>query len=250
MPLAGMTPANPGISQSPSRWLVQVDTASSNTAPAWLSVFGTQSFAPKINPNMVDNSDFDTGVWTSQAITGVGWANTQTCEHKLYTGAPDPGLEFIRLKATPAGTRNIELVHTRWFDRYGQPEAFEGWALCTYENQGGTGKDTEKINVTYNGQGALLEIANPYATSIAPVLTSVVSPSGLGAGKVIRVKGSNLIGVTAVSVNSVALAANAFDVSDFTNLSLVLPTGSAGVVPITATNATGVSNSINYTRGT
>jgi hypothetical protein len=178
-------------------------------------------------------------------VTALTWALTATVEHKKYNSAEDVGQAFLRGLATPiSGTVNT--AHVRWFDRYGGAESYEGWGIPSWVNQGGTSKDTEKIQITIDGQGAPTAPANPYATAIAPVV-SAATPSGVAVGGLVTISGSNFIGATIVKF--LAVTAPTYNVVSDNTIVAVMPAGTAGSAPVTVTNVTGVSNSLAYTRG-
>lgn len=249
MPVPVTTPTYTGQSQLPSRWVLQVDTASSAASPAWVTVFGMQSFTPAFNPNLVDNSDFDTGIWSSQTVTSLAWQLTGTVEHKKYNGAEDVAQAFIRAAATPV-TGSVTLVHVRWFDRYGGTESFDGWGIPSWVNQGGSSKDTEKIQITISGQGAPTAPANPYATAVAPTVGSAL-PSGVAVGGLVSITGTNFTGATDVRFGATTVGAlgTGYIINSDTSITAKMPAGSAGSAPVTVINVTGTSNALAYTRG-
>lgn len=255
MPLPQLTPASTGKSQLSNRWVVQVDTAGSDTTPTWVTVFGRKSFGPTINPTKVDNSDSDTGIWASQATVGLAWTAALVLEHKLYSGAEDVGQAFLRQAGAPTGVNaEPELVHVRWFDRFGGTEVYEGWASVSWVASTAE-KDTDKVTVTLDGQGALYGagdtlpnttvLASPIATNSAPVVGSA-TPSGAAAGELVRISGSNFLGATQVKFG--ATNAADFDVSSNSTIVASMPAGTAGSAAITVINAVGTSNALPYTR--
>jgi hypothetical protein len=258
MALPQLAPTTIGQSQTPARWMLEVDTAGSWTSPTWTPVFGVQSMTPAINPNKVDNSDFDTGIWTSQTTTGLAWSVAVTVEHKTYGGAEDPGQAFIRQSSIPTGaSAQPHLIHVRWYDRYGAAEIYEGYASPTWAAQGGTSKDTEKAAITLDGNGALYgagqtvpgggsPLGNPVAVNSAPVVSGA-TPSGVAAGGLVQITGSNFTGATQVRFG--ATNATAFNVPSNNLIVAVMPAGSAGSAAITVINSVGTSNSLPYTRG-
>ena len=78
-----------------------------------------------------------------------------------------------------------------------------------------------------------------------PVLTSAL-PAGQGADDTVTLLGTNLGGVTAVTIGGTPVAS--FVVNSNTSITIVLPAGSAGSAAIEATNQNGDSNSQAYTR--
>lgn len=248
-------PAATGQSQISNRYMVEVDTASSDAAPAWVGVFGRKSYGAQINPTTVDNSDSDTGAWTSQFAVAFGWTATLVVEHKLYEGDEDEGQAFLRTAAAPTGPNaQAKRVHVRWYDRFGGEEVFEGWA--TVQWAGSTAeRDSDKATVTFTGQGALYgqgdtvrgaSLANPIASNTVATVSSA-SPENAAQGAHVTILGSNFNGATQVKFG--ASNASAFTVSNNGKIIASVPAGTAGVANITVINATGTSNALPYTRG-
>lgn len=84
------------------------------------------------------------------------------------------------------------------------------------------------------------------APAASPVITSAL-PSGAAAGDTVTLAGSNMTGVTAVTVGGTA--ATAVVVTGPTGVTFEVPAGSAGSAPIVATNGVGSSAPFPYTRG-
>lgn len=238
-----IAPATPGVSQLASKWVLQVDTSNSLVlgTGTWVNVFAVQSFVPTKTDTMVDNTDYDSVGYGSQVPTLSMWGLTVGFARKRYSGALDVGQEFFRAQNDAKA-----LTHVRWFDRTAGIEAYEAWGYPTWENQGGDAKTDEKINSTINGAGARNTITNPYATSIAPVVSSA-SPSGVAVGGLVRIVGAAFLGATLVKFG--AVTATVTDIVSDSLIEAVMPAGSAGSAAVTVTNAVGVSNSLAYTRG-
>lgn len=126
----------------------------------WTKVRGITTIKAGINYSSEDDSDIDSGVWTSTLNTGLGWQLTFTCKRgKGHTsGNYDPGQELVRAASDQLGTPST--VQIRWYDRTGGPEAYTGFANVQWAPQGGN-KTGDKVDVTLNGQGARTVIDNP-----------------------------------------------------------------------------------------
>lgn len=240
MPGPVITPTDVGKSQLASKFVLQVDTASSQGSPTWVTVFGVFNFTPPVAYTMQDNSDFDSDGWGSDFPTQRKWSLTASLRDKLYGGAQDPGQAFLQTQIDV-----LAQVHVRWFDRKGGTAAFEGWAYGQWDPQGGDVTTESTISVTLNGQGSRTTISNPVATSSAPVLSGA-TPGGAATGALVTITGSFLAGT--ISLKFAAVAVTAFAIINDGKLVAVMPSGSAGSAAITVTNATGASNALPYTR--
>ena len=187
-----ITPSVVGKSQRASKFALQVDTASSQSNPTWLTVFGVFNFQPNVDYTMQDNSDYDSDSWGSDFPTQRKWNAAVSLRDKLYGGVQDPGQAALQTAAD-----GLEQVHVRFFDRKGGAEAYEGWAYVQWQPQGGDVTAESTTNVTLNGQGEREKISNPVAVASKPVLGSA-TPPGAKEGELVTIKGSNLTNVTGV----------------------------------------------------
>lgn len=129
---------------------------------AWVKVRAIAGLKPTLDSNMEDDSDYDGDGWASETKTGMGWALEIDLLRKIgvVSQAPDPGQEIIRLAADEFGPASI--VHVRWFDRNGGPEAYQGYASASWEPEGGSSTDLDKASAKLSGQGKRNKITNPY----------------------------------------------------------------------------------------
>ena len=154
-----------------SKWRVDVDTAYDGTNGATVeSVFkqlrGMSDFTPNLDNTIQDSSDYDTGMWGSDAVTGRKWKGDITVLRKEYDGATpgtpvyDEAQEFLRA-AADSGSR----VHVRWYERSDAVgEAYEGIALVQWEPQGGAPTGLSQTKITLLGQGPRVPITKPTST--------------------------------------------------------------------------------------
>ena len=140
------------VSALARKWRLDIDTSPAKDGSSWVQVKGIQSLTPKIDPNMEDDSDYDSGGWGSDAKTGQKWSVEAKIIRK-YTGSNvyDAGQEALRAAGEAFGTANQ--VHIRWYDRNDGPEAYEGSAAVSWSPDGGSGTDLEIVTVTMAGQG-------------------------------------------------------------------------------------------------
>src|SRR5207244_814790 len=83
----------------------------------------------------------------------------------------------------------------------------------------------------------IMKIYKSSLTAVAPTLSGV-SPTTATAGSQVTITGSGFTGATSVKFNAVSVA---FTVIDDGRIIATVPTGSAGSVPVTVTNAVGTS---------
>lgn len=148
------------VSTLARKWRLDVNTGST-ASPTWTQVRAMAEFTPGIDSNLEDDSDYDSDGWGSQAKTSMQWSLAATFIRKVgvTTGNYDPGQERIRQSADAFGPDAV--VHVRWYDREGGPEAYEGFAIVSWEPQGGDVNALDRAAVTLTGQGARTEITNP-----------------------------------------------------------------------------------------
>lgn len=150
------------VSTLARKWRLDVDTSLTAT-PTWVQVRAMSSFSPSIDSNLEDDSDYDSDGWGSQAKTRMQWTLEATFIRKVgvTTGNYDEGQERIRQAADEFGADSV--VHVRWYDREGGPEAYEGYAIVSWEPEGGDTGSLDRATVNLTGQGARLTITNPNA---------------------------------------------------------------------------------------
>lgn len=145
-------------------WVLEVNTAGVETmCPMWVPVRGLTSFTETGDNNTEDDSDFDSGGWGSDVVTQRKWS--LECEGKRKrtdssTFTPDPGQEFIRRAARLVGFDGA--VEVRWYRRDGSPDAHRGICTVSEFEKGGEVTDLEPFTFTLAGQGAPVEITNPW----------------------------------------------------------------------------------------
>ncbi|MFI6279657.1 phage tail tube protein [Streptomyces sp. NPDC050988] len=113
-------------------------------------------------PNLEDDTSYDTDGWGEQTKTGQDWEVQVTFNRKA---SPDSTVystvhEKIRLAAIGA-YGEASKIHLRFLDRNGLPEAYEGRAIPEWEPQGGEARDLDQVQVTFHGTGPLTPITNP-----------------------------------------------------------------------------------------
>lgn len=163
--LPAVLAAAPGDPTTNSKWRVDVDTAYDGTngdtvTSTWSQLRGMADFTPGLDNTIQDASDYDTGLWGKDAVTGRKWKGEATVNRNEYGSAYDPAQEFLR-----AAADSTDLVHVRWYERgVTAGEAYEGIALVQWEPQGGAGNGLSSVKVTLLGQGPRVAITGPATT--------------------------------------------------------------------------------------
>lgn len=145
------------------KFAIDVDLAPVGQAAVWRKVRAVTELTPKVDSTLQDDSDYDSDGWASQTVTMLAWSLEATVARKvdLASNLYDPGQEKLRQAATSFGAAGT--VHVRWYDRSGGPEAYEGYAVVTWEPQGGGADALDTAKVTLTGQGRRVVIVNPVA---------------------------------------------------------------------------------------
>ncbi|MFF9284869.1 phage tail tube protein [Streptomyces griseosporeus] len=145
------------------RYRVDVDTGSGTVTWSWLP--GIKEFAPKVDPTQQDSTTYDDDGWADQTVTQLAWSADITMLHRCNptTKAFNAAQEKLRLASEQFGDGSR--VHVRWYDKEGRDEAYEGYALVTWERDGTATDDLDSVKVTLTGKGARTKITNPLAGS-------------------------------------------------------------------------------------
>lgn len=145
------------------RFRVEIDMSTTET-PNWQVCPGVVGFGFTADPNIEDSTEYDMDGWTSNTKTAQEWEATLTFNRKMDKAATaySPVHEKIR-KAWLGAYGAASEIHLRWYDRNGLPEAYEGWAIPAWEPQNDEATDLDQVEVTFTGNGPLLDIANPGA---------------------------------------------------------------------------------------
>jgi hypothetical protein len=159
------TPAEPIETETAlaRRYRLDLDTDTTGTTPTWAWVPGIQDFAPKVEPTQQASTTYDDEGWADQTVTELAWSIELTMLHRCHptTKAFNAAQEALRLAAEKFGSG--AKVHVRWYDREGRAEAYEGYALVTWESDGTATDDLDTVKVTLTGKGKRTAITNPLA---------------------------------------------------------------------------------------
>lgn len=246
-----------GASTTMRQWYLDVDTASSTTAPTWVPVMGMMEFKPALEPTKQDDSDFDSGGFQSSTKTAEKWSVEAKIARKVTVAdgtAYDVGQEFLRTKSFgQMGPANS--VHIRYYemqDNGPRVEAYDGFGSVTWSPDGGKMEDLNLVSVTLDGQGKLNQITHPVTGAVIPVITLLTPATGLAAGGYLcRIKGTNFTGVTgATGVKVGGTNATAYDVISDGLIEAIVPAHAAGLVDVVVTNGAGASANTALTKFT
>lgn len=138
--------------------------------------------------------------------------------HKPETGTPDPddaGRAFVTVEATRQNTGNSE---------------------------------SEVYSISLSGKGAYEPIPNPFTgwAATAPVI-STVTPDGAATGDLVTINGTGFSGATKVTIGGGSTSVE-FVVMNPATIVAVMPSGSAGDVPVVVTTPGGASAQFTLTR--
>lgn len=145
------------------RYRVDIDTSATST-PTWTQLVGITALTPTVSEaTLQDSSSYDTDGWGSQEKTMQRWslAITANVVKDDDDNTRDPAQEKLRLASTKFGS--AARVKVRWYDRDGEPEAYQGIALVQYAPAGGGPDALDSVTFTLTGDGKLNEIVNPEA---------------------------------------------------------------------------------------
>lgn len=228
-----------GSPQVATQWRLDIDQDLAAFSGNFLQVKGANVLAPTVNLTTQDTTDYDVAGWGGDAPTLRKAQVTGTVFRKLYSGAFDPGQEFMRTCA-----ENLSIVHCRYYERFANGEAYEGLFVVGWEPQSGDPTALITSNFTLFGQGARTTITNPFNVGVVPIVTSVSPVTGTTAGgtPAVSIFGSGLSGAIAVSgVKFGATNATSWYIVNDAQIVAIPPAHASGAVAVVVTNATGPS---------
>jgi hypothetical protein len=141
------------------RYRLELDTG--GVSPTWAIVPGVTDFSPKIDQTKQKSTTYEDDGWGDSTVTELAWSVEVTLAHRCHptTKAFNPAQEKLRLAAEEFGTGAT--VHVRWYDRDGRDEAYEGYALVEWEQDGTATDDLDSVKVKLIGKGKRMPIDNP-----------------------------------------------------------------------------------------
>lgn len=160
------TKAPLGASTTVRKWYLDVNTGTF-AAPTWTGVFGITDFKPARDPDLQDDSDFDSEGYKSKTKTAEEWGVETKVSRKSTLAdatAYDPGQEFLRAKSLEFGASNsVDLRYYEMEPNGPREEAYRGQAAVTWSPDGGKMADLDMVSVKLDGQGKLTPITHPDA---------------------------------------------------------------------------------------
>lgn len=221
-----------------------VDVSADNTN--WFQLIGKTDVQPTITPTKQDATTYENAGWKSSEVTLQEWGVVVKClRESNASNVLDPTQQLLVARIGQFGTS--ARIYIRWYDNQGRADqSWSGLAIVEFANTGTSVDGLDEDTFTFTGDGVLTAISNPYAAALAPVVLSA-TPSAVAVGGLVRILGQGFTGTTLVKFG--AVTATVRDILGDTAIEAVMPAGSAGSAPVTVTNATGVSNSLAYTRG-
>lgn len=145
-----------------TRWKIDVDSSEALDGSAYIPVRGMTDFQPSLAFTTQDDSDYESVGWGLDAKTQQKWSNVLKLSRKRASGyVEDPGQKVLRDAHDQFGSDSV--VRVRWYDRNGGDEAYEGYAMVEWSEDGGNAAALSAVSVTLMGQGARSLIENPAA---------------------------------------------------------------------------------------
>jgi len=240
-----------GASTLAAKWYLDVDSNNGVGTPSWVPVLGMENFDfNPDNPNLEDDSDYDSSGFQSQTKTAAAWTATATVARKVTVAdatAYDAGQELIRGRAIGKfGPNNVVYVRIYEMTASGpRVEAYTGHAAVSWQPQGGAMTALDTVQITFTGQGQLSSIAHPDTGSVVPTI-SVVTVDGATAttipaagGNTVRITGNHFTGTTGITF--AGTAAPHFIVTSDGVIQVTAPAHTAGAGNLVVTNAAGPS---------
>jgi hypothetical protein len=215
----------------------------------WVKLGAIEDFAPTEAPTNQAADTYDTNGFNAFEKTMTTWKLVAKFLRPTTANVPsDPGQAILEATRFQFGTS--ARAYVRWYDRNGASVgAYSGLALIDWNQSKTAVADVEEVTVTFNGDGALTAITNPYASPAVPQILSV-TPGSQNTGKQISINGNGFVGTIATTGVTVGgVNATSWTVVSDNLIVAIMPSASAGSAPIIVTNASGASASFAYTRG-
>lgn len=224
---------------------VQVST--DNTT--WVNLKGIDDLNVAEGATIQGADTYDSNGFNSYEKTLTNAMLTAKILRPLTAGVYDAGQELARATRFQFGTS--ARLYVRWFDKNGSTDAYSMQALVTWTASKTGVADVEEVTISFQSDGAVTQIANPYQATLLPVILSI-TPTGKGAGGAVLITGANFTGLVAVTgVKFGGTNASSFDLQNDQVISAVLPAGSAGTITVLVTTSVGASVATNnYVRTT
>ena len=221
-------------------------------SPSWQTIRRPSDIAPGAKPISKDMSSYDDFGSPNDSKISEEWDLSFTVlVNRLSSGLYAPEVEALKSYTEPNAVGELAVAQVRWYDKpfAGTPnanDAYSGFATVTID-RGATGNaDTGSWKITLNGKGKRTQITNPFTGwgAAVPTITSV-TPSGLTAGDQVLIAGSQFLGTTGITIDTVAVTE--YVIVGGSTIVAVIPATVAGAAPVIVTNVTGPSAAYAYT---
>jgi hypothetical protein len=225
------------------RYKVEIDTAYPATA-SWQTLPGVVEFKDLSTPTDQRDSDYDSDGGVGYTRTALEWGLELKVSHKEddVTYALNTVHAYLKARALSRGGQT-SVVHVRYYDRRGNADAHEGYALVTWAPDGGDDEQLDRVAITFKPHSSnpiLQTIASPVDETPLPVISSLDPATGAAAGgDLITIYGAYFTGATDVDFGASA-AADFMVISD-NAISAVTPAVAASTVRVKVTTANGES---------
>ncbi|WDH80202.1 IPT/TIG domain-containing protein [Microbacterium esteraromaticum] len=221
--------------------------------PDWQSVRRMSAWQPSYPGTTTDVSTYDDLGSANEDVTGRSFAASLTVQgnRALSTGLYLPELEAMVAAAKGKGEGAV--LDVRWYHKpeLGTPNPDDaGRSYVTVEitrsNTDNTGIEVKSITLT--GKGEFEQIPNPFQGwgATAPTIQGI-TPSGAISGEMVTINGAGFLDASSVTFD--AIEAGDFQVINGATIVALLPTDTAGEVPVVVSTPGGVSAAYTYTRG-
>jgi hypothetical protein len=226
----------------------------------WQPFRRISGFQPSPTPTTQDAQTYDDLGAQNTDVTGwsINHAFNAQVNRSVTTGLYLPEVEAVIARTGPDAKGELAVIEARWYHKpeTGAPNANDAgqgfFTVATTRQNTGPNGEIEVLSVTLTGKGTYDKIVNPFAGwGVTTPVVSTVSASSpgtnpAGTGDQVTITGTNLTGTTSVTFDT--LEASSFAVVSSTTIVAVLPSDTAGTVPVVVTTPAGTSPSVDYTR--
>jgi len=220
------------------RYRLQINLGT-EAAPNWTTVIGIVEFKPSVEPEIQDDTDYESDGWKGNTKTLQGWQVEVKISHKYDPATKLYHVTHDALEAASEAFGDDSYVQIRYFDRFGKGYGKQGRALVTWEPEGGEASELDQVSITLTGDGPLETIDNPLNENPLPIIASLTPASGPAAGgELVTIAGAYFTGATAVTFDGTA--ATDFQVISASAIAAVTPAGTAGPCDVAVTTPAGV----------